>query len=106
MQYLQKCMIAEKHSNMSKFASSISGGYSCWDDGKPFRHSILGGRAQIVKFERQPDVFVYRQLLSGSKSYYHQQLTASDDINSLREAEELSLSLQNELEVDDSSEVN
>lgn len=69
-------------------------------DGKPVRHSVLGGRAQIVKFERQPDVFVYRQLLSGSKSYYHQQLTASDDINALREAEELFLSLQSELEVD------
>jgi site-specific recombinase XerD len=64
------------------------------------RHSVLGGRAQIVKFDRQPDVFVYRQLIKGSKSYYHQQLSALDVKSALREAEDVFLKLQSELEVD------
>ena len=70
------------------------------EDGKPVRHSVLGGRAQIVKFDRQPDVFVYRQLIKGSKSNYHQQLSTLDVKSALREAEDVFLKLQSELEVD------
>ena len=68
------------------------------DDGKPLRESVLGGRATLVKFERQPDVWVYRQIISGSKSYYHQKLVAEDKESALREAEELFLALQNTLD--------
>jgi hypothetical protein len=68
------------------------------DDGKPLRESVLGGRATLVKFERQPDVWVYRQIISGSKSYYHQKLIASDKQSALREAEELFLALQSTLD--------
>jgi hypothetical protein len=68
------------------------------DDGKPLRESVLGGRATLVKFERQPDVWVYRQIISGSKSYFHQKLVASDKQSALREAEELFLALQSKLD--------
>jgi len=67
-------------------------------DGKPLRESVLGGRAMLVKFERQPEVWVYRQIISGSKSYYHQKLVSSDKESALREAEELFLSLQGKLD--------
>ena len=51
-----------------------------------------------MKFERQPDVWVYRQIISGSKSYYHQKLVAEEKQSALREAEELFLALQNTLD--------
>jgi len=67
-------------------------------DGKQLRHQVLGGRAQIVQYELKPGVWVYRQLIQGTKRYISRQLTASTQQAALREAEDLFLAFQQELD--------
>ena len=38
---------------------------------------VLGGRAQVVSYERDPSVFFYRELITGTKSYRSKRLEAT-----------------------------
>ena len=38
---------------------------------------VLGGRAQVVSYERAPSVFFYRELIAGTKSYRSKRLEAT-----------------------------
>jgi integrase len=38
---------------------------------------VLGGRAQVISYERDPSVFFYRELITGTKSYRSKRLDAT-----------------------------
>ena len=67
-------------------------------DGNQLRHQVLGGRAQIVQYDLKPGVWVYRQLIKGTKRYLSRQLNSTTQQAALREAEDLFLAFQQELD--------
>ena len=38
---------------------------------------VLGGRAQVISYERDPSVFFYRELITGTKTYRSKRLEAT-----------------------------
>ena len=38
---------------------------------------VLGGRAQVVSYDRDPGVFFYRELITGTKTYRSKRLEAT-----------------------------
>jgi hypothetical protein len=66
--------------------------------GNPVKRDVLSGRAEILQYEREPDVWVYRQLIKGSKKYIRRKLGAMDLLTAMRQAEDLYLALQAELD--------
>ncbi len=67
-------------------------------DGNQLRHQILVGRAQIVQYDLKLGVWVYRQLIKGTKRYISRQLNSKTQQVALREAEHLFLALQQEMD--------
>jgi len=58
--------------------------------------SILGGRATILCYEKEPLLWHYRQKKKGSKTYLHRALNEPDLASAVRRAEELYITLVNE----------
>ena len=38
-------------------------------NGSKVQHDVLNGRAKFLQYEREPGVWIYRQLISGSRKY-------------------------------------
>lgn len=67
-------------------------------EGKPLKRKLLGGRAEIVVFENKPGLWIYRQLLAGTKRYYQESLDEYVEDRALRKAEEIYLVRQSTIE--------
>ncbi len=50
---------------------------------------ILGGRASIICYEKEPEIWHYRQLKLGTKLYYYRKLNEIDSYIASRKAEDL-----------------
>ena len=63
-------------------------------DGKPLKRKLLGGKAEIVIWEGRGGVWIYRQLLPGTKKYFH--LTTGEYVEeyAIRKAEDIYLERQ------------
>ena len=68
------------------------------ENGLPLKRDVLSGRAEILRYERDPGVWNYQQLIKGSKKYIRRKLGVMDLLTALRQAEDLYLALQAELD--------
>jgi hypothetical protein len=63
-------------------------------EGKPFKRKLLGGRAEIVLYDDRAGVWTYRQLIPGTKKYFHQSTGEYVEEYAIKKAEDLYLERQ------------
>ena len=69
-------------------------------NGNRVKHSVLSGRAHILQLKQKPGVWIYRQLIEGQRRYVERTLGVLPLNLALKQAEDLYLQLQNELDTD------
>jgi integrase len=69
-------------------------------NGNLIKHSVLSGRAHILQLKRYPGVWLYRQLIPKQRRYIERRLGVLPLEAALKQAEDLYLKLQDELDTD------
>ena len=69
-------------------------------NGQKVQHDVLNGRAQVLQYEREPGIWIYRQLIPGSRKYLTRRIGIVPLADALVQATDLYLKLQDQVDSD------